>query len=110
MPSLPDKKVILVLGISRDKDILGITRELFPLAQKLILTSADNPRAVRPADILSAGKEFLTDQKAEITRTVLEALKIVRSNPGRDSLVLVAGSLFLVGEARGIVKNLPDTS
>ncbi len=108
--NFPDKKVILVLGISRDKDILGITRELFPLAQKLILTSADNPRAVRPADILSAGKEFLTDQKAEITRTVLEALKIVRSNPGRDSLVLVAGSLFLVGEARGIVKNLPDTS
>ena len=104
--NFPDKKVILVLGISRDKDVLGITRELFPLAQKLILTSADSPRAVRPADILSTGKEFLTGQDTEVTRTVLEALKIVRSNPGRDSLILVAGSLFVVGEARGIVKNL----
>jgi dihydrofolate synthase/folylpolyglutamate synthase len=102
----PDKKVILVLGISRDKDVLGITRELFPLAKKVVLTSADSPRAVRPADILSTGKEFLTDQKTEVTRTVLEALKIVRSNPSRDSLILVAGSLFVVGEARGIVKNL----
>ncbi|MCX5708628.1 MAG: bifunctional folylpolyglutamate synthase/dihydrofolate synthase [Candidatus Omnitrophica bacterium] len=105
--TFPDKKVTLVLGISRDKDVLGITRELFPLAQRLILTCADNSRAARPADILSTGKEFLTDQKAEITRSVLEALKIVRSNPGRDILVLVAGSLFVVGEARGIVKNLP---
>jgi dihydrofolate synthase/folylpolyglutamate synthase len=104
--NFPDKKVTLILGISRDKDVLGITRELFPLAQRLILTCADNPRAARPADILSAGKEFLTDQKTEITRSVLEALKIVRSNLDRDSLVLVAGSLFVVGEARGIIKTL----
>jgi len=103
--NFPEKKIILILGISRDKDVYGITRELFPLAERIILTCADNPRAVRAADILSAGKIFLKDQKTEVTRNVLEALKIVRSSASRDSLILVAGSLFVVGEARGIIKN-----
>lgn len=104
--NFPDKKLILVLGVSRDKDIKGIAKELFPPAQKVVLTCADNPRAARPADILSAGKEFLGDKKAEVTRSVLEALKIVRSSPVRDGLVLIAGSLFVAGEARGIIKNI----
>jgi dihydrofolate synthase/folylpolyglutamate synthase len=104
----PEKKVALVLGISRDKDIPGITRLLFPVADKVIITSADNPRSARPADILSAGREFLKDQKVSLTRSVLEALKTVRSSTLRDSLILVAGSLFVVGEARAIIKNMPD--
>ncbi len=105
--NFPEKKIILVLGISRDKDVKGITRELFPIAQRVILTCADNPRVVRPMDILSAGKVFLKDENAAITRSVLEALKIVRNCAASDSLVLVTGSLFVAGEARGIIKNLP---
>ncbi len=108
--NFPEKKVILVLGISRDKDVKGITRALFPIAQRVILTCADNPRVARPMDILSAGKEFLKDKNAAITRSVLEALKIVHSCAANDSLVLVTGSLFVVGEARGIIKNLPALS
>ncbi len=104
--NFPEKKIILVLGISRDKDIRGIARELFPLSDKVVLTRADNPRAARPAEILSVGKTFLRDQKAQVSRSVLEALKIVRSNPVRDSLILVCGSLFVVAEAREIIKNL----
>lgn len=103
----PREKVILVLGISRDKDVAGIARELFAIADRIILTEADNPRAVFPADILAAGKDFLQDKKAVLTRNVLEALKLVRNSASRGSLVLVTGSMFVVGEARGIIKNIP---
>jgi dihydrofolate synthase / folylpolyglutamate synthase len=105
--NFPQNKVTLVLGISRDKDAQGITRELFPVAEKVILTCADNPRSLRPEDILSAGKDFLKARKAVLTKSVLEALKIVRSSASSDSLVLVTGSLFVAGEARGIIKNMP---
>jgi dihydrofolate synthase / folylpolyglutamate synthase len=103
----PQKTIILILGVSKDKDVKAIARELFPVAQRIVLTSVDSPRAMRPADILSAGKEFLGDQKTALTRNVLEALKIVRNSAVRDSLILVTGSLFVAGEARAILKNLP---
>ncbi len=105
--NFPAKKIIIVLGISRDKNIKGIAREFFPVADKLILTRADNPRAARPDDILSAGKEFLKDKSAVLTRSVEEALKIVYSHTPQDSLVLVTGSLFVAGEARAIISNSP---
>ena len=42
------KRLLLVLGISNDKDIKGICQELYDLADKIILTKADNPRATKP--------------------------------------------------------------
>ena len=105
--NFPQSKVTLVLGISSDKDAQGITRELFPVAERVILTRANNPRSLSPEDLLLAGKDFLKARKAVLTKSVLEALKIVRSSASSGSLVLVTGSLFVAGEARGIIKNIP---
>ncbi len=104
--NFPEKKIILVFGVSQDKDVMGISRELFGVADKVILTRADNSRAVRSEDILSAGKMFLRNKNAVLTKNVLEALKIVRNCAGGNNLVLVTGSLFVVGEARAIIRNL----
>ncbi len=45
------RKIVLVLGISQDKDIKGICNELKDIAEEIILTKADNPRAAEPRDI-----------------------------------------------------------
>jgi len=103
------KKLILVLGISSDKDIKGICQELCPLADEIILTQASNPRAACVDDIekiiraqgtcLPAGR---TGHRAQVikSKNVKEAKERALHIAKKEDLILVTGSLFVVGEAR----------
>jgi len=96
------KNLILVLGISKDKDIPGICSELTSLADELILTQAKNPRAAR-ADFLEKviKKQTPGFRKPVIkTATVAEAKTKALSLAKSQDLILVCGSLFVVGEFR----------
>jgi dihydrofolate synthase/folylpolyglutamate synthase len=90
------QKLILVLGISSDKDIKGICQELEDLADTLILTQANNPRAVK-SETLAA---YFKDKEVKITRDVAEAKRMAIAKAKSKDLVLVTGSLFVVGEFR----------
>lgn len=90
------KKLILVLGISSDKDIKGICSKFYDLADKIILTRADNSRACEPK-ILA---EYFKGKDARVTGNVAEAKKIALKITGKKDLILVTGSLFVVGEFR----------
>ncbi|MFH1655226.1 MAG: folylpolyglutamate synthase/dihydrofolate synthase family protein [Candidatus Omnitrophota bacterium] len=91
------KKVILVLGISQDKDIKGICKELEPISKTIILTKADHPRALVPEKM----KEFFGKNKEiKMTSSVKEALELSKSIQEKTDIILVTGSLFVVGEAR----------
>jgi dihydrofolate synthase/folylpolyglutamate synthase len=99
-------KLVLVLGVSKDKDVRAILRELVPLSDAIVLTKAAiAERAMEPSDIASlitAGK-----RPVAVARTVAEALDKARSIASPRDLVLVAGSLFVVGEARAaLVKDV----
>jgi dihydrofolate synthase/folylpolyglutamate synthase len=88
------KKLILILGVSNDKDIRGICRELFDLADKVILTKAQSIRAIDPC--LLAG--YFQGKESYITNGVSEAKSLgMRLASGKD-LILVTGSLFVIGE------------
>ena len=91
-----DRKLHLIFGAMRDKSIEEIAGILFPLAQDLLLTAPDNPRAVRPealAEIAGRG---------EIVATIGEAIELARARASADDVILITGSLFLAGEARAI--------
>jgi len=92
------RKLILVLGVSRDKDIKGIASQLFAMADKIILTCADNPRAITPGRL----KRYLPGKEKEVfvTAGVKEAKIIALKIAGPSDLILVTGSLFVVGEFR----------
>ena len=90
------RKLILILGISRDKDIKGISDELKGLADEVILTCADNPRASSPADL----KPYFRGKKTYLTKNLKEAKKLALSVSGEKGLILVTGSLFILGEFR----------
>ncbi len=88
----------LVYGAMRDKAIEEVTEQLFPLADHLILTAPDFPRALRPQAIL----EIASHPNASLTETVSDAIKTARSAP-REAIVFFTGSLYLVGEARKLL-------
>jgi len=63
---------------------------------KIVLTKADNPRAVEPRDLSG----YLNGRKTHITGSVKEAKRSAFSLARKEDLVLVCGSLFAVGEFR----------
>ena len=96
------KGLRLVLGVSKDKDIKGIIEELLPLAESVVLTKARiTERAAEPSMI----KNFITakDKDVMMTSSVEEALEKARLAAGRQDLILITGSLFVVGEARELL-------
>jgi dihydrofolate synthase/folylpolyglutamate synthase len=88
------KKLILVLGISSDKDIRGICSELHDLADKIILTKAQSIRAADPKVL--AG--YFKDKEKYITNGVSQAKILSMRLAAKEDLILVAGSLFVIGE------------
>jgi dihydrofolate synthase/folylpolyglutamate synthase len=93
-----NRPVWLVYGAMRDKAIEEVTAELFPLANRLIVTSPDFPRALRPEAILAVNPHPNTT----IAPTIPEAIDIAASAPP-EAIVFFTGSLFLVGEARPLL-------
>ncbi len=89
------KKLILVLGISSDKDIAGICKKLDSLADEIILTRAATSRAADPGALAGYFK-----RKLHLTSNVKEAKLLARSLASKNDLILVTGSLFVVGEFR----------
>lgn len=95
------KRLVLVLGVSKDKDIAGILKELLPLSDSIILTKSKvAERALEPSKI----KELITSGlEAGLSSSVEEALDLARSKADKGDLILITGSLFIVGEARALV-------
>jgi dihydrofolate synthase/folylpolyglutamate synthase len=92
-------KMTLVLGISSDKDIKGILEELIPVADKVILTKAKiTERAAWPENI--KGLMAPNDKDIYLTNDVEDAMDKAIAFSSPEDLILVTGSLFVVGEAR----------
>ena len=99
----PKKKIILILGVSHDKDRKGICRELNAIAAQVILTKADNPRAF---DFKKVNTKILFPKKeVVISKNLKEGLHLAAKKAGPNDIILVTGSLFIVGEARKLCIN-----
>ena len=81
----------------RDKSISEMAEILFPLADHVITTSVDNPRAASPAEIRDAAQRVsvVIEEAADVAAALLKA----RAAAGTQGLVVVTGSIYIVGEA-----------
>ncbi len=92
------RTVILVLGISEDKDILGICRQLDRIVSRVVATRADHPRAhIFREDEL---KTLFPGKSCLITPNIQQALEHVAGHALKEDVVLITGSIFLVGQVR----------
>jgi dihydrofolate synthase/folylpolyglutamate synthase len=96
----PGKRIVFIVGISLDKDIRGICAELLPHGHEVIFSRANNPRAAAPEDIAACARACAGARGMSVARDVSTALALARSKADKDSVIVVAGSLFLVAEAR----------
>ncbi len=89
-----EEKPLLIFGAMGDKDIDGVCAALAPIAAEIVCVAVNNPRSA-PAELLAEKFRALRpDSAVSIHRSVADA--IFASGEKR---VLIAGSLFLIGEA-----------
>lgn len=92
-----DRRLIFVFGAMRDKAIGEIAEILFPLAERVIATMPRNPRSATPEEIREAAAR--TDSDIEPASDVASALARAQNLAGTDKVVVITGSIYLVGEA-----------
>lgn len=86
-----------VFGAMKDKAISEIAEILFPLAERLIVTHADSPRAATTEEIASVAAHT----QAEIIQepTVASALERASRLAGSNGVIVITGSIYIVGAA-----------
>ena len=107
LAELEGRVAVLVLGMSEDKDVAAVVALLAPLAERVVVTRAlASPRALAPealADIVRA-RPGGSDRPEPLTAAdPAAALELASELAGEGGTVVVAGSLFLVGETRALV-------
>jgi len=95
----PGRRGTFVVGISADKDKAGILGALVPLAERVICTAADHPRAAPPETLAEIARLAAGDRRlrVETAPSPVEALRLALAGPDTP-MVCVAGSLFMIGE------------
>jgi dihydrofolate synthase/folylpolyglutamate synthase len=96
-----DRPLTFVFGAMKDKAISEIAEILFPLAARVVATKADNPRSATPDEIREAASRTATDIEDAID--VASALDRARSLAGPGGIVVITGSIYIVGEAMRIL-------
>jgi dihydrofolate synthase/folylpolyglutamate synthase len=93
----------LVFGVFADKDSAPMMRALFPLMASVHLTPLHSPRSKDPTTYVADAKALAA--RVEVADSVEAALDQATSEGG---LVVVAGSLHLVGEALAVLERRFD--
>jgi len=92
-----DRPLVFVFGAMRDKAVGEMAEILFPLAERVIATHVENPRAATAAEIREAAVRVAVD--IVDAPDVPSALAQARAAAGTRGLVVVTGSIYIVGEA-----------
>jgi dihydrofolate synthase/folylpolyglutamate synthase len=97
----------IVLGVSSDKDVAAMLEALAAIAPAagLVATRAQSGRALDPAQLAAAGAAagFAT----RVEPAVADACRAALAHTGRGELVLLTGSMFVVGEAMEALGGAP---
>ncbi|HEY2720721.1 MAG TPA: cyanophycin synthetase, partial [Chitinophagaceae bacterium] len=85
----------VVLGIVKDKELDKIL-SLFPKIANYYFTQANIPRALDARALREKAKHF--ELEGEVYPDVNDALKAAKAKSLNEDLILICGSVFLVGE------------
>lgn len=93
--SFAGEEITLVMGLFEDKDWRGMCEELVPLAGRVLLVPVQSERSVKPERVREFCEGVPGKRQVSAERSLAAAL---HASEG-DRIVVVAGSLHLVGEA-----------
>ncbi len=95
--------IVMIFGAMRDKDVAGIAEVLFDKVGSVIFTQPENSRALNSATLADMLSAKVASKPLTLTASVKEALDAARKEAGDNKQILVTGSLYLVGEVKGML-------
>jgi len=97
----PDVPWLLVFGARGERDLIALLEPLRGLVGEVIATAAVDEQAIAPADVAAAATAvFGADVPVETVVPVAQAVTEALDRVGEEGAIVVAGSLYVVGEAR----------
>ncbi|MEO7091853.1 MAG: cyanophycin synthetase [Polyangiales bacterium] len=97
-----ERRIVMILGVSADKDVRALVGPLAAPAARVIATRYQQDRALGADELAAIVREVHRELPVEVAPDLAHAISLAR---GQGDLVVIAGSLFLVGEARTLLLN-----
>ncbi|MBI4847231.1 MAG: bifunctional folylpolyglutamate synthase/dihydrofolate synthase [Nitrospirae bacterium] len=107
----PDKKITIIIGIMKDKDISGILKPILEISDSIILTRPEGERAASPEEINKQATRLIMNNikkrhiSVTLTDTVGEALETAKKMRLDDSIICVTGSFYTTGKVKELLGN-----
>lgn len=95
-------RLILVIGMLGDKEREKVIAQLAPLTGAIIVTKPNSPRAGEWAQMADYARRYV--KEVYVIEDIHEAVRKGMELCGQDDLVCVAGSLYMISEAREIFR------
>lgn len=95
-----NEKPTLILGILKDKDCDRICEILAPVATKIFLVSVNSNRTATPNELAPACRAANPQAEIREMKSLAEAVAAADKEP----FVVIAGSLYLIGEAMELLE------
>ncbi len=104
--NLSDHNITLLIGILDDKPYKTILKDLLPLCKKVILTRPKIDRALAPDKLCPVAQKIISD--VHVIPDVDEAIIYAIENASPKDAICIAGSLYVVGEAKELFEKRTD--
>jgi len=105
LEEFPATDRVLVVGFRGDRDVVAVLEPLQGLFAEVVVTAADDPEAL-PTDVVAAGARTALGEDVVISEStpVAQALTDAFHQVGEDDMVVVTGSLYVVGDALDVLR------
>ena len=97
--SIAYDSMIVIFGCNEDKDVQGMLHELQFGADKVIFTRSNSVRAMSP-DELAEMYVSISSKMCQSAPSLGEALRLAKSAVGKEDLICITGSFYLIGQAK----------
>ncbi|MFL6374344.1 MAG: bifunctional folylpolyglutamate synthase/dihydrofolate synthase [Pyrinomonadaceae bacterium] len=94
------RPITLLFGAMADKPIEEMLAELVTAAERVVFTQPSNERSLHYDALLAAMPAGVTKERTFVTDSVAKALDIAETITPEGGIILVTGSLYLVGEVK----------
>lgn len=101
MGSFAFPRLVCVVGILQEKDVIGIIEALDPVVDHFVVTQSQSDRAISVSDLADAVSAIAGPDRVDSRANVESALERAKEISGVDGGVVITGSITLIGEVRG---------
>jgi dihydrofolate synthase/folylpolyglutamate synthase len=103
--NIPYDSMVVIFGCNVDKDITGMLEKLRYGADKVIFTRSNSPKAASPQELTDIYTE-ICGKMCQAAPSLGQALQLAQSAIGREDLICITGSFYLIGQAKARFQKL----